>query len=275
MSQSPAVEASGVSFRYDCGREGLKNINLTVRKGAFTAILGANGSGKSTLARQIDALLPLQGGHLSVLSHDAADSACVRDIRRSCGIVFQNPDNQAVSSVAEEDTAFGPENYGLPPDEVERRVDAALELCGMSAFRRRDPATLSGGEKQRLALAGVLAMEPHILIFDEAFSMLDPGGRRSLSEKIFRLRRNHTIIFITHYAEEVTGADTVIVMKEGAVLRTGDARDILCDIELLESAALRAPRAVYMARALRERGVPLEGGILTVEELAEALCRLL
>lgn len=270
-----AVQARSVSFRYDCGREGLKNVSLTIREGEFTAILGANGSGKSTLARHIDALLALQSGSLHVLSYDAGKRGAALGIRRSVGIVFQNPDNQFVSSVVEEDAAFGPENYGLPADEVARRVDEALALCGMTSFRRRDPATLSGGEKQRLALAGVLAMRPRILIFDEAFSMLDPRGRRELSERIAHLRAGRTIIFITHYAEEATGADTVVVMKAGEVLRAGAARDILCDIPLLESASLRAPRAVYMARALRGRGVPLADGILTEEELSEALCRLL
>lgn len=274
MSQN-AVLAQDVSFRYDSGKEGLKSITLTVREGEFTAVLGANGSGKSTLARHIVALLTPQSGSLRVLSYDAKDRRSIPGIRRSAGIVFQNPDNQFISSVAEEDTAFGPENYGLPEEEVAQRVDEALALCGMSAFRRRDPATLSGGEKQRLALAGVLAMRPRILIFDEAFSMLDPRGRRELSSKVSEVRKGRTIIFITHYAEEVTSADTVVVMKAGEVLAQGGARNILCDIPLLESAALRAPRAVYMARALRERGVPLEDGILTEEELSEALCRLL
>lgn len=270
----PAIEAEELSYRYDCGREGLKHIDLKIEEGEFTAILGANGSGKSTLARHLDALLPLQKGRLVVLSYDASDKDSIWKIRRSCGIVFQNPDNQFVSSVAEEDTAFGPENYGLPLSEVKERTDEALRLTGMSEMRRRAPSTLSGGEKQRLALAGVLAIRPEIIIFDESFSMLDPEGRRELTQVVETLRKDHTLIFITHYTEEVTEADRIIVMKNGSILKTGSAREILTDITLLEGAGLRAPKAVYMARKLRERGVALSEGILTEAELAEAICQL-
>lgn len=270
----PAIEAEGLSYRYDCGREGLKQIDLEIHKGEFVAILGSNGSGKSTLARHLDALLPLQKGRLVVLSYDASDKDCIWKIRRNCGIVFQNPDNQFVSSVAEEDTAFGPENYGLSADEVRARTDEALRLTGMSAMRRRAPSTLSGGEKQRLALAGVLAIRPEIIIFDESFSMLDPQGRAELSGVVADLRKDHTIIFITHYTEEVTAADRILVMSRGTLLKTGTAKEILTDIPLLESAGLRAPKAVYMAKTLKAKGVPLEDGILTEEELAEAICRL-
>lgn len=269
-----SIRGRQLSYTYDTGRKALREVDITIREGSFTAILGSNGSGKSTLVRLLDLLLPLQKGTLVVAGLDAAERSNIWKIRRRMGILFQNPDSQFVSSVAEEDTAFGPENYGIAEEEVTVRVDEALCLTGMEAFRKRNPHTLSGGEKQRLALAGLLALNPDILIFDEALSMLDPKGSAELMETIRKTTKGKTVLFITHYADEAVEADNVIIMSKGKIIRIGSPEELLTDITLLEENNLRAPEAVIISDELIRKGIAVSGKALTLSELAEEICHL-
>ncbi len=234
------VEGNNIHYTYPCGKKALKGVSICANRGQLIAILGKNGSGKSTLARHLDALIPLQEGSLTIAEYNAADTENIWKIRRCTGIVFQNPDNQFVSSLLEEDVAFGCENYGLEEAETEERVSKALELTKLSDKRDRAPYSLSGGEKQRAALAGVLAMDPDVIIFDEALSMLDMNSRKELLSLISTLKQSKTIIFITHYAEEAVNADKVMIMKDGELLKEGSPEDILTDYDLLEEASIKA-----------------------------------
>jgi len=265
------IDGKDIHYTYPCGKKALKGVSFSIEKGEFVAILGKNGSGKSTLARHLDALLPLQQGELTIASLKAEEKN-TWTIRKNTGIVFQNPDNQFVSSVLEEDIAFGCENYGLEEDIVEKRVQEALEITGLEDKRLRAPYSLSGGEKQRAALAGILAIDPKILIFDEALSMLDTKGRKELLLLIEKLKGGKTIILITHYAEEAVNADKIIVMKEGKVLSCGNPHEIFTDKELLKEAGLKPPKTVEIANALREKGIQVPLEVLTPLSLKEALC---
>ena len=274
-----AVDGKGIAFRYgyDGGAaKALDGVDIHIHTGELVAVLGQNGSGKSTLVKHFNALLPLQEGELKVAGMDAGKEDDLWRLRRTCGMVFQNPDNQFVSSIVEEDVAFGLENYGTPEEDLPRQVRRALEQAGMAGSERRAIHSLSGGEKQRVALAGVLAMEPCVLVLDEVTAMLDPHGRREVLERIAQLHRERkrTIVLISHYVEEAVFADRVYLMREGRVLASGAPEEILTDLELLERAGLTPPLPVRIYYDLRKAGILLEKCPLTEEALVEALCRL-
>ncbi len=252
----------------------LSGIDLSVAPGQFIAIVGPNGSGKSTFARHINALLTPTEGTLFVDGKDAADPDAVWEIRRAAGMVFQNPDNQIVAGIVEEDTAFGPENLGLPTEEIERRVERSLAAVDMEPYRHHTPDALSGGQKQRVAVAGVVAMQPECILLDEATAMLDPDGRREVRETVRRFNRENgvTVLWITHFMEEITEADYVYVLDEGRVALSGTPREVFARGEELRRHGLVLPRIAQLADALRADGLPLPEGILTGEELADALC---
>ncbi len=252
----------------------LSGIDLCVSPGQFIAIVGPNGSGKSTFARHINALLSPTEGTLVVDGKDAADPEAVWEIRRAAGMVFQNPDNQIVAGIVEEDTAFGPENLGLPTEEIERRVEESLATVDMEAYRHHAPDALSGGQKQRVAVAGVVAMQPKCILLDEATAMLDPDGRREVMETVRRLNREQgvTVLWITHFMEEVVEADYVYVLGEGRVALSGTPREVFSRGEELRCHGLVLPQIAQLADALRAAGLSLPEGILTGEELADALC---
>ena len=267
-----------VSFRYDDAPEmALRDICLSVPDGQFVAIVGHNGSGKSTLARHINGLLLPGAGKVTVDGLDTADESKLLDIRRRVGIVFQNPDNQLVTTIVEEDVAFGPENLGVPAEEIRVRVDNALSTVGMSDFALGAAHKLSGGQKQRIAIAGMLAMQPHILILDEATAMLDPAGRAELIKTVSLLNKEKgmTVIMITQYMEEAVSSDRVIVMQRGEIALDGTPESVFSKADLLKNMCLAVPFAVSVRDALLQRGVPISNNILTVSSLAEALCPLL
>ena len=255
-------------------RRSLDGVSFTIKQGGLVALLGHNGCGKTTLARHLNALLPVQSGELTVAGLDARGSANLWKIRRACGMVFQNPDNQFVSSLVEEDIAFGLRNFGTPEKDIPEKVRRALESVGMGGYEKRSPQLLSGGQKQRIAIAGVLALDPDILIFDEATSMLDPEGRREVLETINRLhRQGHTILMISHYIEEAVYSDRVLLIHDGRILAQGKPREILTDPEQLRQAGLTPPMPVRAYHDLKAAGIVLARCPLTVEELVEELCR--
>ncbi len=273
-----AVTGKQISFTYEydgVSNPVLEDISIEIEAGEFIAILGANGCGKSTLVRLLNGLLPLEKGELKVWNLDPRQESRLWELRRLCGMVFQNPDNQFVSSIVEEDVAFGLRNYDTPEEEIPERVGRALSLVGMQEYERYSPHMLSGGQKQRVAMAGVLAMEPEILIFDEATSMLDPQGRREVLACLKQLHEmGKTILMITHYVEEVLDADRIFLMQKGKLLKSGSPREILTDRELLTQAELIPPLAVRIYYDLKDSGILLDRCPLTNEELVEELCRL-
>lgn len=248
-------------------------VDLDVKEGDFVAILGHNGSGKSTLAKHINAILLPTEGTLYVDGKDTKDESKLWEIRQSAGMVFQNPDNQIISNVVEEDVGFGPENIGVPTAEIWQRMEDALKNVGMYAYRKNSPNKLSGGQKQRVAIAGILAMKPKCIILDESTAMLDPGGRKAVIGTISRINREEkiTVIVITHYMEEVTGADRVYVMDSGKVVMEGSPREIFARSHELEEHRLAVPEAVKVAMLLRDQGIPLPEDILDQEELVGAV----
>lgn len=278
------IKGSRLGFSYFWDGESIpvfEQANIELKEGEWTALLGCNGCGKSTLVHLMNGLLPLQDGNLSVNGINAGNPANKWELCRTCGMVFQNPDNQFVSSVLEEDIAFGLENAQVPEREVTSKVKAALELVGLEGYEKRSPSSLSGGQKQRAALAGVLALNPEILIFDEATSMLDPKGRREVLAEMKKLRDcGKTVVMITHDVEEAVLADQVILMGRpngqkdpNTVLAQGSVREILTDSRLLIQAGIVPPMAVRMYEDLKLVGIELNRCPLTKEELAEALCR--
>ena len=267
------IEVKDLTYIYNRGKPGehraLSGVNLTVNEGEFLAVVGPNGSGKSTLARHFNALLKPAGGSVIVGGMDTICPENVWEIRRQVGMVFQNPDSQIVSSLVEEDTAFGAENLGLPSEVVQQRVEEALNLTGLSQYSKHAPHMLSGGQKQRLAIAGVLVMQPSCLVLDEPSSMLDPAGRAELMETLARLNRtmNTTVILVTHIMEEAARADRVAIMSGGRIAFTGTPAEVFSEVNLLESLGLKLPAAAEIASGLRRRGCSLPEGILTIDDL--------
>ena len=257
-------------------KRAVDGVDLEVRSGEFIAILGHNGSGKSTLAKHINAILLPTEGTLWVDGMDTKDEDKLWDIRQDAGMVFQNPDNQIIGTVVEEDVGFGPENLGVPTDEIWERVEESLKAVGMLKYRKHSPNRLSGGQKQRVAIAGVMAMHPRCIVLDEPTARLDPHGRKSVIRTVQKLNREEqiTVILITHYMEEVIEADRVIVMDDGKVVMQGTPREIFSQVDRLKELRLDVPQATLVAYELQKKGFPLRNGILSNEELVEELCQL-
>lgn len=279
------IRAEKLVFEYDKRDEegnvigshrAIDGVDIDVPQGSFVAILGHNGSGKSTLAKHMNAILVPTGGTMWVDGRDTKDPNELWNIRQSAGMVFQNPDNQIIGTVVEEEVGFGPENLGVPTDEIWKRVENSLRAVGMLERRKDSPNKLSGGQKQRVAIAGVIAMEPKCIVLDEPTAMLDPNGRKEVIEAVEQLRKekNVTVILITHYMEEVIDADQVFVMDEGHVVMHGTPKEIFSRVDELEKYRMDVPQVTMLADALIQKGVPLPKGILRREELVDALCQL-
>lgn len=254
----------------------LNHVNLTIQKGSFVAVLGHNGSGKSTFAKHINALVRPTEGVLWVNGYDTQKEELLWDIRQSAGMVFQNPDNQLVATVVEEDIAFGPENLGVPSAEIRKRVDEALSAVGMLEYKEHTPSKLSGGQKQRIAIAGVLAMKPECIVFDEPTAMLDPVGRKDVMDTILRLNQEEgmTIVLITHYMDEAVRAEKVFVIDDGNVVLEGTPKQVFPQVETLKSYGLDVPQVTETAYELKKMGISIPQDILTVEEMVGAICQL-
>ncbi|CUM82248.1 MAG: energy-coupling factor transporter ATPase [[Ruminococcus] faecis] len=279
------IRAEKLVFEYDKRDEegnvigshrAIDGVDIDVPQGSFVAILGHNGSGKSTLAKHMNAILVPTGGTMWVDGRDTKDPNELWNIRQSAGMVFQNPDNQIIGTVVEEEVGFGPENLGVPTDEIWKRVENSLRAVGMLERRKDSPNKLSGGQKQRVAIAGVIAMEPKCIVLDEPTAMLDPNGRKEVIEAVEQLReeKNVTVILITHYMEEVIDADQVFVMDEGHVVMHGTPKEIFSRVDELKKYRMDVPQVTMLADALIQKGVPLPKGILRREELVDALCQL-
>jgi len=251
----------------------LDGMDVQIEEGSFVAVLGANGSGKSTFAKHLNGLLTPTEGTLYIDGMDTADSGNMLAVRQTAGMVFQNPDNQIIANIVEEDVGFGPENMGVPTDKILKRVEECLKETGMYYYRRHSPNHLSGGQKQRVAVAGVLAMRPKCIILDEATAMLDPVGRKDVLDTIVRLNKKEhiTVILITHYMEEVTLADYVYVMKQGKVAYSGTPGEVFQNVDMLRECRLEAPQVTQIAQGLQKAGIPLSQGVFTIEGLAKEL----
>jgi len=251
----------------------IDQLNVDIEKGSFVAILGHNGSGKSTFAKQINGILTPTEGTVWVSGMNTADEDAIWEIRKKAGMVFQNPDNQIIGNVVEEDVGFGPENMGIPTDDIWKRVDESLEAVGMTAYRYKSPNKLSGGQKQRVAIAGVMAMKPECIVLDEPTAMLDPNGRKEVIKTVRELNQKEgiTVLLITHYMEEVTSADRVIVMDDGKLVMDGTPREIFSKVEQLKSYRLDVPQVTELAYELRKAGVDLPEGILSQQEFLDSL----
>ena len=273
------ISVQNVTFEYtrEEGSEpvtAMKNVSFEIEPGSFTAIIGKNGSGKSTLAKNLNGLLIPTSGDIIVGGYNTKDDAHIWDIRQTAGMVFQNPDNQLVSAIVEDDVAFGPENLGIEPEEIRRRVDKALEAVNMGQFKKKAPHLLSGGQKQRIAIAGVVAMKPRCIIFDEPTAMLDPKGRKEIMAIIDELHSEGiTVVLITHFMEEAVRADRVIIMNEGSILLDGTPAEVFSHGELMKSVNLDVPPIVELADKLREAGVNVPDEIINEEEMVEFLCQ--
>ena len=256
-------------------KRAVDGVELAVKKGDFVAILGHNGSGKSTLAKHINALLLPSEGEVWVAGMNTKEEKHVWDIRQSAGMVFQNPDNQIIGTVVEEDVGFGPENMGIPTEEIWTRVEEALKAVGMYKYRKHSPNRLSGGQKQRVAIAGIVAMHPQCIVLDEPTAMLDPNGRKEVIRAVRALNmvEDITVLLITHYMEEVVHADKVIVMDQGKVVMQGTPKEIFSRVEELQSYRLDVPQVTLLAHELKKKGIQLSDGILTIEELVNELCQ--
>lgn len=271
------ISIENVSFRYDgADSDAVCGVDLRVERGEFLSVLGRNGSGKSTLAKMLNALVVPTEGRIIVDGIEAKDDESCYEVRTRCGMVFQNPDNQIVSTIVEEDCAFGLENMGLAPDEIRKRVDEALSTVGMQDFALSSPHMLSGGQKQRIAIAGVVAMKPDIIVFDESTAMLDPVGRRDVFDLARRLNREEgiTIVWITHFMEEAVKSDRVAVMAGGKLTMEGTPREVFAREAEIRALGLDVPEMAYLATLLREGGADISSDIMTVDEMVVELCRL-
>ena len=270
------IEFEKVSFSYeseDSNTEVLENFSLKINKGEFLAVLGHNGCGKSTVAKLCNAIEVPQRGKVIVDGIDTSDEDRLYDIRQKVGMVFQNPDNQIVATIVEDDVAFGPENLGVEPEEIRRRVDEALKSVSMYEFRHFEPHKLSGGQKQRVAIAGIIAMEPECIVLDESTAMLDPRGRQEVMNTVLKLNREEgkTVVFITHYMDEAVRADRVVVMDKGRIILDGKPKEVFAHRDLLKNAGLDVPEAAEIANELISEGISLPSDILDIDELLEAV----
>ena len=271
------IKVNNLTFTYNSDENEpvkvLKDINLEVADGDFVAVLGHNGSGKSTLAKHFNAILLPEGGKVYVEGMDTSDENLVWDIRSNAAMVFQNPDNQIVATVVEEDVAFAAENLGVPPEEIRKRVDYALNAVGMAKYKNHAPHLLSGGQKQRVAIAGVIAMQPKTIIFDEPTAMLDPSGRREIMKTVKRLNEeyNITVIIITHNMDEAVQAKRVVVINDGRIVTDDTPKAVFSDVEKIKSFGLDVPQVTYLAYLLRKKGLNIRSDVLTVEDCAEEL----
>ena len=266
------LEVKNLSFSYDKFSRALKGVTFSVEQGEFVAVIGHNGSGKSTLAKLLNGLLTPTGGEVVVDGFSSDDKSAVFEIRKRVGMVFQNPDNQLIASIVEDDIAFGPENLGVPREEIGERIDYALKAVGMEKFRYSTPTRLSGGQKQRIAIAGVLALKPKILVLDESTAMLDPEGRKEIAEVVETLRKQGvSVIAITHYMDEAVKADKIIVLDKGEIAMAGTPKEVFARKTELDALGLELPLAGIIADKLREKGVKIPDGVITEEELLGAL----
>lgn len=278
------IEFKNVTYTYEREEQGeakpspaLCNIDLTVNRGEFVAVLGHNGSGKSTLAKLTNAILVPESGTVTVDGIDTSDEDRLTDIRRKVGMVFQNPDNQIVATIVEDDVAFGPENLGVAPDEIRKRVDGALKAVGMYDYRLREPHKLSGGQKQRVAIAGIIAMQTGCIVLDEPTAMLDPRGRREVFDTVRRLNREMgiTVLFVTHFMDEAVKADRVIIIDSGRLCLDGTPREVFSQTDVLRRCGLDVPQSTELCHRLIEKGIDLPGDILDADECVEALSKIM
>lgn len=277
---SNMIETKELVFEYSNNEEekttAVKNLSVHVKEGEFLVVIGHNGSGKSTLAKLINAILLPSGGKVYVNNMDTSNEDLIWNIRQNAGMVFQNPDNQIVATLVEEDVAFGPENLGIESEEIRKRVDEAMKSVGIYELRRKPPHLLSGGQKQRVAIAGVLAMKPQCIIFDEPTAMLDPSGRKEVMDAIEKLNKEGiTIIHITHFMEEAVNADRVIVMDDGKVALEGSPREVFSKVDDLKKLGLDVPQVTLLSHKLKKEGIEIPSDILTVDEMVSKLCQLL
>ena len=273
------IEINGLYYSYedaDNYSAVIENLNLNIKRGSFTVILGHNGSGKSTLAKLLNGLYRPTGGSISVNGMLTSDEDKEFDIKKTVGMVFQNPDNQLVASVVEEDVAFGPENLSIPPDEIRNRVDNALKSVGMYDYKDASPSKLSGGQKQRVAIAGVIAMQPECIVLDEPTAMLDPAGRREVIDTVIKLNKEQgiTVILITHFMEEAEKSDRVIVMDDGKILDDGRPEKIFSKVEFLKKCGLDVPQTTELLNELSKNGLNVSSNIISVEDAAEEIAKL-
>lgn len=280
MSQE-MIKCENLVFKYTSHEEGIEKyaingVDLTVKKGEFLVVLGHNGSGKSTLAKHMNALLLPTDGVVYVDGINTKDEERIWDVRAKAGMVFQNPDNQMVATIVEEDVAFGPENLGIDPKEIRKRVDESLEKVGMSEYKRHAPHLLSGGQKQRVAIAGILAMKPECIIFDEPTAMLDPSGRKEVIKNIKEINKEYgiTIVLITHYMDEAAEADRIVVMDDGKLIMGGTPKEVFSKVELMKKFGLDVPQVTELSYELSKEGINLDSKIINVDEMVNALCQL-
>ncbi len=278
------IEAKDLVFEYPVHDEqgevsgsivALNHINVSIEQGEFVAVLGHNGSGKSTFAKHLNGILSPKDGTLWVNAIDLSDGEAIWEVRKDVGMVFQNPDNQIVATIVEEDVAFGPENIGVEPSEIRRRVDEAIKTVEMDDYKRVSPNQLSGGQKQRIAIAGVIAMQPKCIIFDEATAMLDPIGRKQVMKTMQKLNKEQgiTIVHITHYMQEAILADRIIIIEEGDVLASGTPKEVFRDVDKIRSIGLDVPDATYLVSLLNKAGMSIDPTLLSTEEVVKALCQ--
>ncbi len=274
----PMIKIENVTFEYkslidDTIQQAVKNISLDIQKGEFFVVLGHNGSGKSTLAKLMNGLIMPSSGDVFVMGMNTKDESKIWDVREKAGMVFQNPDNQIVATIVEEDVAFGPENLGVPPKEIRERVDRALEIVEMTEYKKHAPHLLSGGQKQRVAIAGILAMNPDCIILDEPTAMLDPTGRIEVMNTIRKLNKeeNKTIVLITHYMDEAVIGDRVVIMENGSIVMEGSPREIFRQVERVKELGLDVPQVTELAYELKKEGIDIRDDVLFIDELVDLL----